>query len=113
MTHSDFYSMVFGGIVGGSGIIGLAFFFLRRYIEKKLKASENEAKKRRDIKIKRMKIEDEMHHAYGRLHFWEVRAIESGTHNGELKTAMNNLEIAEEKKKCLDREIIAESEQDC
>lgn len=101
--------MIIGAVIGGSGLVGLMFFFLRRYIEKKLTVSEEEEKKRKALRVRRMRIEDELHHAYGRLFFWLYRAITTGQHNGELKEAFKTLEDAEAKKKDFDREIIAES----
>lgn len=97
-------------VVGGSGIVGILFFFLRRYLEKRLKTNEDKEKRQRDIRIRRMQIEDELHHCYGRLLFWLYRAVTTNTHNGELDAAFANLERAENKKKDLDREIISGNE---
>ena len=101
-----------GAILGGSGITGLAFFFLRRYLEKKLRAAEELDAQRMHMKKRRLQVDDELHHAYGRLLFWMHRAIVTGSHNGELENAFQALEEAESKKKDLDREIIAESEKE-
>lgn len=94
-------------VAGGSGIVGLMFFFIRRYLENRLKENEDEEKRRKEINIRRMRIEDELHHAYGRLFFWIHRAIVTQSHNGELEAAFRELQAAEQKKKDLDREIIA------
>lgn len=104
--------MVIGALVGGSGLCGLLFFFLRRYIEKKLGGVEEEEQKRRAARIRRTQIEDELHHAYGRLFFWLYRAVITGNHNGELDDAFQDLQNIEQHKKKLDREIIAEREQE-
>ncbi len=112
MTLKDIAVIIIGAVIGGSGFVGLAFFLLRHYIENKLTFAEDEAAKRKATRITRMKIEDELHHAYGRLLFWIYRAIVTSSHNGELDTAFQALEAVEEKKRAFDRDIRAESEQD-
>ena len=97
-------------VVGSGGIVGILFYFLRRYLENRLKSNEDEEKRRKNIRIRRMQIDDELHHCYGRLLFWLYRAITTNTHNGELDAAFANLEEAEAKKKDLDREIISGNE---
>lgn len=98
--------------MGGSGLVGLAFLLLRRYIEKRLNGRDEEEQKRRENRTKRMEIDDKLHHAYGRILFWLYRAVTTGQHNGELEAAFRALEEAEAEKKGFDRRIIAESEQD-
>lgn len=110
-TYELIWSII-GAVVGGSGLVGLLFYFLRRYIEQRLKTVEDDEDKRKAVRVRRMQIEDELHHAYGRVFFWMYRAIDTGSHNGELKSAFEKLQEVEAKKKALDREIIAESEQD-
>ena len=79
-------SGIIGTIVGGSGITGMVFFFIRRYIENKLKLKEDKAKaeeqekkdeqhKRRELAVRRMKVDDELQHCEGRLFFWIHKAI--------------------------------------
>lgn len=106
-VSNEIITAVILAIVGGSGIVGLMFFFIRRYLENRLKENEDEEKRRREIHMRRVQIEDELHHAYGRLLFWIYRAIVTKTHNGELEAAFRELQAAEQKKKDLDREIIA------
>jgi hypothetical protein len=111
-TAKEIVALVVGAVIGGSGLVGLAFFFLRRYIEKRLNGRDEEEQKRRENRMKRMEIDDKLHHAYGRILFWLYRAIKTGEHNGELEAAFRSLEEAEDEKKNFDRRIIAESEQD-
>jgi hypothetical protein len=114
-------SGIIGTIVGGSGITGMVFFFIRRYIENKLKLKEDKAKaeelekkdeqhKRRELAVRRMKVDDELQHCEGRLFFWIHKAIVTGVHNGDLEAAFDNYQKAEQAKKELDREIIVENE---
>lgn len=107
-TGIDIVKTIVLAIIGGGGIVGLLFFFLRKYIEDRLEANEEKERKLRAIRVRRMQIEDELHHGYGRVIFWLVKAIITGEHNGELEKAFKQLEMAEQKKKDLDREIIAD-----
>ena len=114
-------SGIIGTIVVGSGITGMVFFFIRRYIENKLKLKEDKAKaeelekkdeqhKRRELAVRRMKVDDELQHCEGGLFFWIHKAIVTGVHNGDLEAAFDNYQKAEQAKKELDREIIVENE---
>ena len=93
-------SGVIGAIVGGSGITGLLFYFIRKYIEDKLTGKEQ--------RMKRAVVDDELQHCQGRLFFWIHKAIVTGQHNGDLEQAFQDYQIAEQKAKTLDREIIVE-----
>lgn len=99
-----------GAIVGGSGITGLLFFFIRSYIEKKISEREADERRKRELKIKRMIIDDKLRHCEGRLFFWLHKAIVTGNHNGDLKKAFDEYQEAEIERKELDREIIVENE---
>lgn len=103
-------SALIGAVVGGSGITGIIFFFIRRYIEKKLETRDEISRRQREQKIMRLKIEDELQHCEGRLFFWIHKAIVTGTHNGDLENAFNEYQAAEERKKELDRDIIFENQ---
>jgi hypothetical protein len=97
-------------LIGGSGIVGILFYFLRRYIEGRLKRSEECDEHHKDQRLRRLRLEDEKDHAEGRLLFWLYKAIVTGHHNGDLDKAMDTFLDAESRKKELDREILAEVE---
>lgn len=101
-----------GALVGGSGLVGLLFFYLRYFIDKRLKEREAEDAKRRVTRLRRRKVEDEWYHATGRLFFFVHKAIVTGQHNGDLEASWQAFQHAEELKKDLDREILAETEVD-
>lgn len=114
-------SGVIGAVVGGGGITGIVFYFMRRYIENKLNAKDEEKKKietkrlkdearKKEQRIKRMRVDDELQHCEGRLFFWLHKAIVTGSHNGDLEEAFKAYQSAESEKKELDREIVAENE---
>lgn len=101
---------VIGAVVGGSGVFGLVFIYFRRFIDKRLDKKDAEQSKKKDLRLRRLTIENEMEHALGRLLFYLHKAIVTGQHNGDLKEAWESYQVAEAKKKALDREIIVDNE---
>ena len=61
----------------------------------------------RNYKIRKTRCDERIQHAQGRMFFWINRAIETGSHNGELKAAFEELQAAEKEKKELEQQIIA------
>ncbi|MCI1958415.1 MAG: hypothetical protein LKJ25_02175 [Clostridia bacterium] len=99
---------VIAGIAVSSGFISsIVVWFLKRYIDKKLTAAEEEAAERQRVKQKRMKLDAELHHAQGRVLFWIHHAIVHGEHNGELQSSFEHLQEVEDKEKELDRDILS------
>lgn len=101
---------VVGAILGGSGIVGLAFAYIRRFIDRRLSEKELANAKRKDIRLKRLMVDDEWYHCAGRFLFYIHKFIQTGEHNGDFEEAWKRFLIAEEKKKALDREIMVENE---
>lgn len=95
-------------LLGSGGILGIVMTYLRRYIDKRLEANEKEAEVRLKHRMKRLEVDDKLHHAYGRCIFWLNHAVTKSPPNGELAEAMEELNAAEEAKKNLDREILAQ-----
>ena len=112
MSIEDVFAAAVLALAGGSGVVGLAMTYLRRYIDRKLEAGEEEAARRLEHRKRRQQVEDQLHHAYGRCIFWLNHAVTKPPPNGELEEAMENLQRAEEAKKNLDREILAEYEEE-
>lgn len=114
MSTNEVFIIVITAVLGSGGVIGLLFWYLRSYIEKKLHEEEQKRDGRQEMRMRRLKIDDELQHAYGRCFFWLHKAIttEQQDNNKELEKAMNKLKEVEDKKKELDREIIAENEQE-
>lgn len=52
-------------------------------------------------------VEDKLFHSYGRMFFWTHKYIVTQEHNGDLAKAFEQLQEAKQRKKELDREIIA------
>ena len=96
MNVEEIFAAVAMALVGGSGVVGLAMTYLRRYIDRKLEAGEEEAARRLAHRKRRQQVEDQL----------------KPPPNGELAEAMENLQRAEEAKKKLDREILAEYEEE-
>lgn len=103
--------MILSALIGGSGICGIIFLFIRHYIEKMLDARDAKQAREDEIRKKRRKVNDKIQHATGRVLFWVVKAIETGEHNGDLKNSFHDLQTAEEEAKELDREILAQYEE--
>lgn len=104
--------VVITAVLGAGGVVGLFFYFFRRYIEKRLEAMEQRKEKRVKERQELLQLEDRLQHCYGRLFFWIHRAIVTGTHNGELQRAFEDLQSAEEEKKDFDRRILAVHQQE-
>lgn len=112
MIMNEIYAIVLTAAIGTGGICGIVFYFFRRSIEKILDRKEREEQNQREIRKRRRTIEDELWHSAGRLFFWINRWAETNEHNGELRDAFAGFKQAEEAKKQLDRDIIAEHEGD-
>lgn len=103
---------VLGAVFGGSGIVGLAFLYIRRFIDKRLDGRDKETANRKAQRQRRLTLEDEMEHATGRLFFHIHKAIVTGQHNGDLEDAWEEYQDVERRLKELDREILVENQMD-
>ena len=112
MSGEEFLTATLLALAGSGGIVGLAMTYLRRYIDRRLDADEEEARRRQAHRQRRQEVEDQLHHAYGRCIFWLNHAVTKPPPNGELAQAMEKLTQAEEAKKQLDREILAAYEKE-
>lgn len=98
------------GLFGSGGLLGLFFFVIKRYLQKRLDERDEKEREKTQLRLERSQIERELWHALGRLLFWLYRAITTGTHNGELEKAFEDFQAAEEKSKALDMKILAMNE---
>lgn len=109
-SAADLITVIVSALVGGSGLCGLVFFFIRRYIENALNERKQEDEINRKNRERRALIERRLKHAETRVIFWIVRAIETGEHNGELKGAFEDMQRVEKEMKELDYEILTINE---
>lgn len=106
-------AVIFTSLLGSGGLIGVASYAIKRYIDKRMEKEAEENRRRQEAKTRRMAVDDKLHHAYGRCLFWMQYHITKGVPpNGELNAAFQELQEAEEEKKQLDREIISWQEED-
>ena len=105
-------AIVLAAFLGGSGIAGILFYFARRSLEKKLEEAEKKSAARRAMKIKRFQNEDEWQHANGRVIFWLYNQAMGSDSRDHLKDAFDELQHVEAQKKELDRQALAELEQE-
>lgn len=91
-------------------ISGLFLYYLRWYIDRKLKEEEQLREKEMRRKIEQAKLEMRRRRAIGRLFFWLHRAVVSPPPNGELEDAMEVFQAIEEEQKLLDQTILAQVE---
>ncbi len=110
MNASEVVAVIVSSAVGGAGIVGIVFYFIRRHLEQMLDSREAEERKKRESRIKRASYNDALQHAQGRLLFWLYQAIVKEEHNGELEQAFENFQEAEKRIKEHDRHIVAEQE---
>ncbi len=110
MGAEEIVAIIVSALLGGAGITGLIFSFLKRYLEKRLTSMEKARERSKEQRIRRLTLQDEIQHATGRVLFWLVRYTDTGDHNGELHASFDKLQEAEEKMKQLDREVLAENE---
>lgn len=112
MGMNEIATVIISSVVGGAGIVGIVFYFVRRYIEQMLDRHEGEEQKRKENRVKRASYNDALQHAQGRLLFWLYQAVTKGEHNGELEQAFADFQAAEQRIKDHDRKIVAEQEGD-
>lgn len=112
VSASEVATIIISSFVGGAGITGIVFYFIRRRLERMLDRREEEEGRRRENRIKRASYNDALQHAQGRLLFWLYQAVTKGEHNGELVQAFENFQAAEQRIKDHDRSIVAEQESD-
>ncbi len=110
-TTNNIVQIALSALIGGSGICGIVFLFIRHYIERRLSFREEREKKDEELRKKRRKINDRIQHAQGRTLFWLVQIVDPDQENANLITSFRDLQKAEEESKDLDRDILAEHDE--
>ena len=98
------------GVVVSALISGLVLYYIRAYIDNKLKEDEEHRKKETQLRTQRSQLEQQRRRALGRLLFWLHRGLTQPPPNGELEKAMGEFETVEDELKTLDQKILAEFE---
>ena len=112
MNSNAVLTAVIGAVLGSGGLVGLFFAYIRHFIDKRLVQREKEDAQHREQRASRLRLEDELEHANGRLLFYLYKAVVTGQHNGDLEAAWATYQEAEKKMKALDREILVAHEMD-
>ena len=98
------------GAVVSTLISGLLLYYLRAYIDHKLKEDEEHRAKEQQLRLERSQLEKKRCRAEGRLLFWLHRGVTHPPSNGELEKAMKDFQTVEDELKALDQKILAEFE---
>ena len=89
-------------------ISGLFLYYLRWWIDKKLRDEEEHRKKEHELRVKRNQLEMQRRHAAGRLFFWMHHAMVKPPPNGELEEAFEDYQRAEAEQKAYEQKILAD-----
>lgn len=98
------------GAAASALISGLVLYYIRAYIDHKLKEDEEHREKETKLRTRRSQLEQQRRRALGRLLFWLHRGVTCPPPNGELEKAMTEFEAVEDELKALDQKILAEFE---
>jgi hypothetical protein len=112
MTFNEVLASVFPALLGSGSLVSLMFYYLKKYIDKRISDEEKAANERAKIRARRLAAENEIRHASGRALFWMYKAIVNPPPDGELEKALQRLQEAEAKNKQLDQEILAKYEKE-
>ena len=107
MSFSEIITLIVGVVLGGSGIGGIIFWLIKRYIEKRLNIAEATSKKRQAMMQEKRELDQEYDHAVGRCLFWLNDQVVHKDAGEDLENAMAKLNEVEERKKKREREIVA------
>lgn len=98
------------GVLASALISGVLLYYLRSYIDHKLKEDEEHRAKEQQLRLQRSQLEQRRRRAEGRLLFWLHRGMTHPPPNGELDKAMEDFQAVEDEQKALDQKILAEFE---
>lgn len=103
MEGIEMLQTVLMAVIGGSGLIGLLFYLIRVYIDKRIERHmlQNE------FEIKRRQVNSELDECYRQCFFWIQFYITTGEAGDNLEQAFQKLYVVEERKKALENELLA------
>ncbi len=103
MESTEMLRTVLTAVIGGSGLIGLLFYLIRVYIDKRIERHmlQNE------FEIKRRQVNRELDECYRQCFFWIQFYITTGEAGDNLEQAFQKLYVVEERKKALENELLA------
>lgn len=103
MQSEEILRTILAAVIGGSGLIGLLFYLIRVYIDKRIERHmlQNE------FEIKRRQVNSELDECYRQCFFWIQFYITTGEAGDNLEQAFQKLYVVEERKKALENELLA------
>lgn len=102
---SDMAQTILMAILGGSGLVGILFYFIRMYIDKQFQKRNLQD----DYEIRMKQLRSELDACYGQCFFWIQFYIAAGEAGDNFEQAFQRLYAAEERKKVLENEMLARS----
>ena len=90
-------------ILGGSGFVGILFYFIRMYIDKQFRLRSLQD----DYEIRMKQLRSELDECYRQCFFWLQFYITTGEAGENLEQAFQKLYAVAERKKELEHEILA------
>lgn len=103
MESTEMLRTVLTAMIGGSGLIGLLFYLIRVYIDKRIERHMLQ----NDFEIKRRQVNSELDECYRQCFFWIQFYITTGEAGDNLEQAFQKLYVVEERKKALENELLA------
>ena len=88
-------------------VSGLLLYYIRNYIDHKLKLEEVKQEQVKKVRMQRSQLELQRRQALGRVLFWMHRGLVKPPANGELQEAMDAFEAVERQQKELERKLLA------
>ena len=95
------------GAVVSVVVSGIVLYYIRSYIDHKLKEEEEIQDQLKKVRVQRTELEMQRRQALGRVLYWMHRGLTKPPPNGELQEAMEAFSDVEKRQKELERKLLA------
>ena len=96
------------GVLVSALASGLIIYYIRSYIDHKLKEEDEKQAKIQQVKLERSRLEMRRRRALGKVLFWMHRGLTKPPPNGELEEAMEQFSAIEAQQRELEQKLLAE-----